>query len=250
MGIGNQLLFGSFALTLIGALVRSPLNIELPALARLAGSTLLILATIQTLKSMGRSGTGSATVVAFILIACGLSGVLVMSSTMGVPFGALEYTDRWWPNIEFPEHHVFIVAMPVFSTLLGVNSFLVIREVASPRFAIPAGAVLGSCMEALLEPVFSRSLEYWEWKSWGGLLGAPISNFVGWTAVFLLANMVFVALGLGRRRIGLGPGILLFGSAACLLLIGSIQSDESILLLIPAPLAALGIFSSASRNSP
>jgi putative membrane protein len=79
------------------------------------------------------------------------------------------------------------------------------------------GATLSALVDLWMEPVMTRTLEYWRWKPNGPLPGgAPWSNLAGWFGVSLVAGML-----LNRLRnpipvenaaiVLIGQVVLLFG---------------------------------------
>src|SRR4051812_39173671 len=88
----------------------------------------------------------------------------------GMPFGAYQYSARWWPTVGLPGGEFFPLLLPFAWLLVVGSSFLV-----AARFPlippIVGGAVLATAVDLLMEPVMAGRLHYWYWNSPGPLPG-------------------------------------------------------------------------------
>lgn len=159
----------------------------------------------------------------------------------GLPFGAYEYTDRWWPTVPLPDGHRFPFLLPLAWVMIMAGSYQTVRRWAPRWVAVGLSAVLATVIDAPMERAMTDVFGYWAWTPPGPVFGAPIMNSVGWLLVSAIVGAI-LAGGTSPRTPSRAPWVLsLFcGFVAVSGMLRSLDIAWGLLLALAGVLAGLG----------
>lgn len=209
---------GMVAFSLVGSALSRFTGLEPGPIAPAAALLTLLLGVAACFAPLWREGPRRP-------LAWGLLAVFVLgaaSEILGLytalPFGAYEYTDRWWPTVLLPGEKHYPLLLPFAWVLMAGASVLVVRQwVGSPGWAVFLGGLLAALVDLPMEAVMTGPLGYWRWLEPGPLPGgAPVSNFLGWWLVAALAGVALVP-ALRRNVETKAPLIVLAGHMVLML---------------------------------
>lgn len=208
---------------------------HLPGVPGLPESLLLLLTTLSTLSALSRQLPAQNVFLAASVIG-GIGTVAhLFDAATSIPFGPIQFADKAGPKLFSSISWI----VPALWVLVVLNSRGVARLILRPWRKLRAygfwligfTVLLTVLFVAALEPFGGAVNRYWFWTptrlplGWGG---APLTNFLGWFVVTLLA-MAFAAPALIDKRARpvkrppdyhplavWGLGVLLFGCGAAL----------------------------------
>jgi putative membrane protein len=122
----------------------------------------------------------------------------VVGVATGFPFGRYNYT----PVLGFA-----ILAVPL---AMGCAWVILLAWVRQLRLPVLAAAAVMTAVDLGLDPVTTRILDLWRWRTPGRYYGVPWTNYAGWFAVSLI---LFACLPPGRHN----PNVFAVGSTVLLL---------------------------------
>lgn len=175
---------GAFSVA-VAAMVATPL-FPVSGDERVTLATLVIVAwCAHALVGSARGWGWSRALVAFGVVVLVTTGVEVLGSSTGIPFGSYDYTGRLAPTI---------LGVPAIVPLawFAVGTFA--REVAAATAAtrvarVLLGALALTAWDLFLDPQMVTE-GYWRWAELGPYRGIPLENYLGW----LLTGVVVMAI--------------------------------------------------------
>ncbi|MDX2226534.1 MAG: carotenoid biosynthesis protein [Verrucomicrobiae bacterium] len=162
------------------------LGVRMPPSMRWADAWSILLGLILTYFWMVEKTGVRTTRLSFLLVFCLSSGIEILGSNTGFPFGSYYYTDRFSSLFFGTDHWTGIpFIIPVAWIVLCLNSFYVARQITRNR-DFPTACLLGGSLMMLtdlnLEAVawYMRGYEeaYWRWNS----ESVPVQNYLSWFA--------------------------------------------------------------------
>lgn len=180
----------------------------------------------------------------------GLGAVLVLGVTAeyvglvtGFPFGAYEYTGKWWPSVPTPAGP-FPVLLPFAWTMIAGHAYLAV----APFVGRALGGLFGGCLAVLvdigMEGPMQRVFQYWKWIDAGPWDGAPDLNLLGWWLVSAAAGWL-IGRSVDRVRFALDSVLVLWGMGVFVLGVSLARSGEASFFTVVPALALSGALASA-----
>ena len=122
------------------------------------------------------------------MVLCGGAGYLseILGVHTGVPFGAYAYTQVLSPSL-------FSVPVVMIAAWLILLAYIqeMLRGFSLPRWAhVVVAALWMTAIDLIIDPLAAGPLNYWAWEHPGWYYGIPVSNFLGWLIVSLIAFAV------------------------------------------------------------
>jgi bisanhydrobacterioruberin hydratase len=198
-GIGLYLLF------LLGGMASYTLADGPPAHMRWAGTAFLFLtAALVLARSAPRARLG--------LVAVGFAGYgfEVLGVWTGFPFGGYAYTEVFAPllfGVPLVMTAAWVVLTAYTFTLAGTLGLRL-------PLAILVATVWLTAVDLVLDPVAAGPMGLWVWEHPGAYYGIPVSNYLGWLLVSLVAQTLHAATlvdrSYNRPVAALGFGLVLF----------------------------------------
>jgi len=118
-----------------------------------------------------------------VLLGCSALGFAAeaVGVASGFPFGRYHYTATLFP---------LVLGVPVVMTAAWLVLFAYVRQMA--RSPLVAAAWM-TAIDFVIDPLATKTLNYWAWDNTGPYYGIPWTNFAGW---FLVSLVLFA---LARR---------------------------------------------------
>jgi len=135
-------------------------------------------------------------------------------------FGIYEYRPQWAPFIRISGDHVYPLQLPVTWGVILTVSYAFARQRAGRLQAVCLAALITAIVDLVSEAVLTGPVAFWIWLEPTPLLGAPVTNVIGWLVTSLL-GCAWIALVLGGRiPAGPEPGWMLIAALAGVCIIG------------------------------